>query len=105
MKTRTIHKFPLIVTDSQELLLPRGFQPLCVQVQHGIPCLWALVDAGAEKAYFTFRTYGTGHPITEPENSLRYVGTYQLDDGRLVFHVFWVVVFDDWPDEINEIVL
>ena len=83
-----IHKYPLQVTDEQMVSLPAGCRLLCVQVQHGCPCVWAWVDPQEERRVnVRFVTIGTGNPI--PANiPVRYLGTYQLHDGALVFHLF-----------------
>jgi hypothetical protein len=82
-----IFKYPLYPIDSQTVDLPVGFIPLCVQSQNGEPHLWLLVDAKRPVTTVKLRTYGTGHPIEEAEK-LQYLGTYQMHDGALVFHVF-----------------
>jgi hypothetical protein len=83
---RTIWKFPLRTTDAQNVEMPAGSQVLSVQTQAGVPCLWALVDPAKEKTTRTFAIVGTGHPL--PPQPGVYVGSYQLDGGALVFHVF-----------------
>jgi hypothetical protein len=84
----TIWKLPLEVTDEQEVSMPRDAQLLCVQTQRGMPCLWALVDAGKPAVKRSLLTVGTGH--SAPSDIGAYVGTYQLElqGGMLVFHVF-----------------
>lgn len=84
----TIWKFELKITDEQVIRVPEGTDILCVQVQKGKPFLWAIVD----KEITTYedriiRTIGTGHEF-EDGASLLYIGTYQLSEGDLVFHVF-----------------
>jgi hypothetical protein len=86
---KTIWKFPLEVTDVQTVRMPRGARILCVQVQSGVPCLWAEVDPKAETELRTLRIYGTGHPMAEGEQR-NYVGTFQLVGMGLVFHVYEV---------------
>lgn len=81
---KTIWKFQLNVTDVQPISIPAGARPLSVQVQAGVPCLWALVDPHAKRATLYVRTFGTGHTCDADVSS--FVGTYQL--GALVFHVF-----------------
>lgn len=83
---RAIWKFPLIVRDEQWINMPRGARPLSVQVQNGTPCLWAMVDCDAQPEPHRFRLYGTGHPVDEPAQ--HFVGTFQMYDGSLVFHLF-----------------
>lgn len=84
---RRIFKYELDVTDTQQLKLPAGARVLCVQAQHGNPCIWAEIeDEETAHEEREFATRGTGHPITFSTD--RYVGTYQLHGGCLVFHVF-----------------
>lgn len=83
---RTIYKYPLTVADRQEIRMPDGAQILCVQVQRGMPCVWALVDPAAPQARKAIYIYGTGHAI--PADPGRYIGTFQVQGGDLVFHVF-----------------
>lgn len=84
--TTRIFKYPLEATDVQYLELPARAQFLTVQVQNGIPCLWALVDPTQKKELRRIRTIGTGHPIENDFDST-YLATYQLPG--LVFHVFY----------------
>ena len=44
---QTIWKFPLIVVDKQTVMMPEESIVLCVQMQGGNPCLWAMVDPAA----------------------------------------------------------
>lgn len=80
----TIWKFPLEVTDKQTINMPDHARCLSVQVQHGIPCLWAQVREEAPVVSRVFYTYGTGHPM--PPRPGEYISTYQFD--ALVFHVY-----------------
>lgn len=83
----TIYKYPLEVTDEQEVELPGTHKLLSVQEQNATPCLWALVDPDAAPVKRTLRIFGTGQPIEEyPMGD--FLGTFQLYGGRLVFHVF-----------------
>lgn len=81
-----IWKYELEVTYQQLIEMPAGAETLCVQLQHGTPCLWARVDPGAEKIKRRIITHGTGHPV--PDTTGDYIGTYQMQGGALVFHVF-----------------
>lgn len=83
----TIYKYPLTITDVNRIELPKGAKILCIQTQNDNPYLWALVDKyESEKETHFIETLGTGHPINEGER--QYIGTYQLRNGALVFHVF-----------------
>jgi hypothetical protein len=82
-----IWKWTLEVTDEQSLSMPYGAEILCIQSQRGFPQLWALVDENAPVVERTFETYGTGNLM--PDNySGKYIGTYQIHNEELVFHVF-----------------
>lgn len=84
-----IWKFPLLTTDWQEIQMPKGADILTVQVQFGEPFLWARVDPSLPLYPCTFEVFGTGHEIDEDMCVERhYVGTYQLNGGSLIFHVF-----------------
>jgi len=92
---QTIYKYPLSVNDKQDVHLPVNAVILTVQSQKGIPCLWALVNPKQEyKEVRTFHTFGTGHPFEIPLDadynplSLVYIGTYQISNGDLIFHLF-----------------
>lgn len=87
MSAMTVWKYPLAVQDRQTLDLPVGAQVLTVQVQDDVPCLWALVDVTAPTTPRVFHLRGTGHNADGVASAL-YVGTFQLHDGALVFHLF-----------------
>lgn len=78
-------KFPLELTDLQVVKMPNGARILTVQVQHDVPCLWALVDPEKTLVNRRIRIWATGQPILEDFGV--YLGTIQLRDGSLVFHV------------------
>lgn len=87
--SKTIWKYPIATTDLQVVQMPAGAEVLCVQVQRGEPCLWALVDPSAEPEFRSVEVYGTGHTVRiDTGVERRYVGTYQLYGGDLIFHVF-----------------
>jgi len=72
--------------DEQIVLMPIGAKILCLQIQNDIPCVWAVVDTSVGHEGRVFSTYGTGHET--PKYPGIYIGTYQLHNGALVFHVF-----------------
>jgi hypothetical protein len=69
-----------------EIRMPVGSRPLSVQMQNGQPVLWAIVDIANDKAIARFHVAGTGHDL--PDNIGRFIDTFQMEDGALVFHVF-----------------
>jgi hypothetical protein len=84
---KTVWKFPLKVIDFQIIKMPVGYQFLCVQTQSETPCLWALVDDRADKISVEIITHGTGHPCMDI-GPKQYIGSYQLEGGALIFHVW-----------------
>ena len=82
---REIWKWPLENTDVQVLMMQYGAEILSVQSQYGIPFLWALVYPQAGLSERRIRIYGIGHQVDEAG---KFIGTYQLSGGALVFHVF-----------------
>lgn len=86
----TVYKYPLAVTDEQTVEMPAGVI-LTVQVQHGTPCLWAAVDPSSPMTKRVIRIAGTGHLIDDSIATHRYIGTFQLAGGALVFHAFEVL--------------
>lgn len=84
---KTIWKYSFNGTGAQLFLMPSGATILSLQVQHGILCMWALVNTEAPLETREFRVFGTGHQISE--DILTFVGTFQVNEV-LVFHVFEV---------------
>lgn len=87
---QTVYKYEIPIADEFGLVLPCGAQVLSVQVQRDQPCIWALVDPQEhKKRRRLFRFAGTGHPISA--SNLLFIGTFQMDNGALVFHLFEMV--------------
>ena len=87
---KAIYKYPLRITDVQNISLPIGAEILTVQAQNDIPCLWALVNPNEKGTEIrTFEIFGTGHPVGYDMGvSRNYISTFQINDGSLVFHIF-----------------
>lgn len=86
---KTIHKFQLGVEAVTVVELPKGARILAVQLQTGKPVMWALVDTDAPKESRSFRTVCTGENLGDPYHVVMdYIGTYQMEEGSLVLHVF-----------------
>lgn len=83
----TIHKYPLRLSDEDTLLMPKGAKILCVQVKHTEPHIWAEVDPNAPMEPRKILVVGTGWELGDT-SKLRYIDTYQMQNGYLVFHVF-----------------
>ncbi len=88
--TVEIRKYPFEVVDSFELELNRRSPVLSVQVQKGVPVMWVPFDTEKQTAMRTFRVFGTGQPIEGDASKLKYVGTFQMQGGDFVGHLFEV---------------
>ena len=87
-----VFKYPVPTTDTFTILMPKDAQILTVQVQNpttGAVCMWVLVDVDVPQEFRHFRLVGTGYPILE--SIIKYIGTFQVNDGQLVFHLFEIV--------------
>jgi hypothetical protein len=86
-----IYKYPIgprAISDHVAIEMPKGARVICVQVQREVPCLWASVNPDEKMTEARhFRIVGTGHDYEAGAMS-RYVGTFQLEGGALVFHLF-----------------
>lgn len=71
-----------------EIELPVGAEILTVQAQGNVPVLWATVDPEAPKEKRKMLLLNTGAEIPPDASYTRYIGTYQLNGGGLVFHLF-----------------
>lgn len=84
---KTIWKFEIPAGDEFSLSMPVGAEILSVATQGRMPCLWALVDPEGPKVPHHFKLRGTGHPCDDV-NPDEFVGTFMVQDGALVFHLF-----------------
>lgn len=85
---KRVYKYQLEIKDEVLVSMPKDAKILTVQVQNGRPCIWASVDpSSSDMEIRKFRIAGTGHPV---EDSIieNYIGTVQMYEGKLVFHVF-----------------
>ena len=84
-----IYKYPLQMRDEQVIEIPSGAKILCVQVQHGTPCIWALVNKDEILSRVKVWVIGTGHDFPDECFDAHYLGTVQWEGGSLVFHVWY----------------
>jgi hypothetical protein len=78
--------------DEITLPMPKGAEILTVQEQKGTVCVWALVNPENETERRLFRMAGTGHPIHYDMGiNYKYINTFQLFEGDLVFHLFEII--------------
>lgn len=85
--SKKIFKYQLETKDIQQVEMPQGAEILCIQTQNETPCIWALVEPNATVTKRAFEIFGTGHNVHENANR-KYIGTYQLQGGKFVFHCF-----------------
>ena len=85
----TIWKYPLEITDYQEIEMPQGARLLHVGLDPaGVPCVWAeVVTDSRPKKIVPLYVVGTGNPV--PFGASEHVGSF--NDGPFVWHVYkWV---------------
>ena len=88
----TIWKFGFSPSNEISITMPKGAEILTLQTVGNNPFIWAFVNSEAENEKRHFKMYGTGHIIQIKENTMeRYIGTYQLYEGTLVFHLWEVI--------------
>lgn len=82
---RTIYKYPIKITDEQEIPMPADAEVLHVGLDpQGTPCLWAMVETDKPVEPVSVLVFGTGGPVAF--ESLRHVGSFvQIS---CVWHVF-----------------
>lgn len=83
---KQIFKYPVKVSRTQEIEMPKGAEILSLQTQNNTPYIWALVDEDLPKEYRFFEVFGTGYFL--PEENRNYIGTFQIDSGAFVGHCF-----------------
>jgi|WetSurMetagenome_2_1015567.scaffolds.fasta_scaffold04369_10 hypothetical protein len=92
---KVIYKYELAVIPKQFIKMPYDFKILKVDVQKGIPCIWVehikeIAEAGIHVLNsYEFITVGTGKPFSFVyEDNWEYIGSYMLDEGQFVGHVY-----------------
>lgn len=85
---KMIYKY-LITPGVNEFGLPTGCKILSVQTQNNKPQIWVLFDPTVKtKVTRKYQAFPTGSPIEE--ELVGFIGTFQLDDGIFVYHLFEV---------------
>lgn len=89
---KAVHRYRLKGDWEETVRLPRGAKVLTVQARFDAHLdLWAMVDADLEQEDRVFMTVPTGARLDDRRaETLRWVGTVQLDGGVHVLHVFEV---------------
>ena len=94
---KMIYKYPLgteiyhnMIT---EIEMPRNAEILSLQMQGGIPIIWAIVNPNKQKRKYVFHVFGTGYEMLDYERKhYVYVGTVQQSGlMTLVWHIFELI--------------
>lgn len=86
--TRQIWKWQIQPNYNNIIEMPANAEILTVQTQHGQPCIWALCDSAMLLETRNFRIIPTGHTIDIDNQLLHYIGSFQVNNDTLVFHLF-----------------
>ena len=87
---KAIFKYSIPTTDnifSIEMSSDPKF--LDAQVQYGSPCIWVEVNLENKYEEYYFKIFNTGAPIEDTFKG-KYLGTYQMNEGLFVFHLFLI---------------
>lgn len=79
---------PITIAGLFTIELPKGAKILTAQGQHNHPQMWALVDDKSTKETRRFLLVGTGDSIDNNPETLDYIGTFQLNGGASIKHLF-----------------
>jgi hypothetical protein len=84
---KIIYKYP-INPGWNNYRMPKGAKVLSVQTQDGRPQMWTLCDENCNFNLVSrnFQAAPTG--VSFDDTGHEYIGTFQLNDGLLVFHLF-----------------
>lgn len=85
---KSIWKFETSVESELEVMMPKGAEILAFDAQRDKPVIWAIIELGATMEARRFRLVGTGHKFENIPG--KYIGTAQIFDGDLVWHLFEV---------------
>lgn len=85
---QSVWKITLVVSDIQEIEVPKGSVFLHAAEQYGDIAIWFRCDPDASIEKRKIRIAGTGGSIDE---RLQYIGTAHLSRGQSIFHVFEVI--------------
>ncbi len=82
---KTIYKYPIKITDEQEIQMPGEVTVLHAGLDpQGVPCVWAMVDSDLPTGPVSILVIGTGNPM--PYVAHTHLGSFV--QGPFVWHVF-----------------
>jgi hypothetical protein len=82
----TIYKYQFRIADETIVVMPQGAKILSVQMQNGVPTIWAMVVTESKMKERTLRCYGTGHELDTFAIQGTYLATLQING--FVWHIF-----------------
>ncbi len=87
---KIIWKYQIPINDKFAIEIPVGSQVLSVQMQKGSPCIWVLVNPDNKLASRAFNLVGTGQKLPSDWDCTKkkFIGTFQMAEGNLVYHLF-----------------
>lgn len=84
-----IFKFRLKSESEQIVRMPAKSELMDIQVQSGVPVMWALVDDSSEIIDVKINMYWTGDELVKSNSEKTFLATVQ--DGEIVCHFFMEV--------------
>ncbi len=97
-----IYKYRIPLESEFQLSLPQKARILTVQAQQEQPHMWVLCNPKNATECRKFRFVGTGHEIKGDEH-LQYIGTFQLNAGSFIGHIFEDIAMKSKSVPENEI--
>lgn len=84
-----IFKYPLLPEDEQVVSIPIGSKLLSVAEQRHAVVVYAIVPVDVKETKdVKIWVHGTGHHLLVHPSDMSFLGTVNLYDGKLMFHVF-----------------
>lgn len=83
---RTIYKYPIVIQPRQVLPLPDDYKILHIELQDGVPCLWADIDTENPITNCVILMFGTGWEL--PRSPIAHIATLQV--GIYVWHFYTI---------------
>jgi len=84
-----ILKYQLPIAGKHEIFIPSIHKILTIQLQNGIPTLWVMVKEISNPVWMNIKVFPTDYYFDCA--GLEYIGTVQLEDGRIVLHYYYEV--------------
>lgn len=92
--TRQIYRYPLVLSASQQISVPKDAVPLNLAKQYDVPILWVEFEPHSPQLYETWQIeiIGTGHTFDDDE--LVPLGSVIMAEGAFVWHIYYKVLFN-----------